>query len=278
MILQILLKELNMKKVDQILKVAKKIPDVSSLLKKKILIPKVAEIEVKILDVSSLVTETKIRDVSSLVKKKNEYNKLVIKVNNIDTTDFVKKTDYATEITTIKNDYVTNAALNARHRQELVQKTTFNSELKKVVDKANENSSNVLSYEHKLKQREDTISDLERVASYFRGKNYFDGDGTQNYLVFQGVYKNFEDVDVSKTIIKFHANSWVSKGLSDEKISSFSGFTRPFIEYTNARIKLKFDGSILREKLSTFLRLIANYYLVYRLNPRSNSLRKLFIW
>ena len=28
---------------------------------------------------------------------------------------------------------------------------------------------------------------LETVASYFRGKNYFDGDGTQNYLVFQGV-------------------------------------------------------------------------------------------
>ena len=40
-------------------------------------------------------------------------------------------------------------------------------------------------------------------------------DGTQNYLVFQGVYKYFEDVDVSKTLIKFHANSWISKGLSN---------------------------------------------------------------
>ena len=56
-----------------------------------------------------------------------------------------------------------------------------------------------------------------------------------------------------------------------KKISSVSGFTRPFIEYTNARIKLKFDGSILREKLSTTLGLIANYYIVYRLNPRTNS-------
>ena len=50
-----------------------------------------------------------------------------------------------------------------------------------------------------------------------------------------------------------------------------SGFTRPFIEYTNARIKLKFDGSILREKLFTSLGLIANYYIVYRLSPRTNS-------
>ena len=26
-------------------------------------------------------------------------------------------------------------------------------------------------------------------VTYFRGKNYFDGDGTQNYLVFQPMYK-----------------------------------------------------------------------------------------
>ena len=71
--------------------------------------------------------------------------------------------------------------------------------------------------------------------------------------------------------MKFHANSWILKGLSDEKISSVSGITRPFIEYTNARIKLKFDGSILREKLSTSLGLITNYYIVYRLSPRTNS-------
>ena len=91
--------------------------------------------------------------------------------------------------------------------------------------------------------------------------------------MFQGVYKYFEDVDASKTIIKFYANSWISKGLSDEEISSVSGFTRPFIEYANARIKLKFDGSILRDKLSTSLALIANYYIVYTTNPRTNSSR-----
>ena len=80
--------------------------------------------------------------------------------------------------------------------------------------------------------------------------------------MLQGVYKYFEDVDVSETIIKFHANSWISKGLSDQKNCSVSGFTRPFIEYTIARIKLKFDGRMLREKLSTSLGLIANYYIV----------------
>ena len=76
----------------------------------------------------------------------------------------------------------------------------------------------MLSYEHILKQRENTVNYLERDSSYFRGKNYFDGsDAAPNYLVFQGVYKYFEDV-VSKTLIKFYANSWISKGIPNEKI------------------------------------------------------------
>ena len=101
-----------------------------------------------------------------------------------DASSLVTKTDYVAEVTKIKNDCVTNAALDARHK-DLVQKTTFKSELKKVNDKVSANSSKVLSYEHKLKQREDTVNDLERDVSYFRGKNYFGDDGIQNYFVFQ---------------------------------------------------------------------------------------------
>ena len=92
---------------DRINKVNKKIPDVSSLVKKTDFNAKISEVEDKIpsisgLDTSSALTavENKIPDVSSLVKK----------------------TGYATEITSIKNDYVTNAALNARHK-DLIQKT-----------------------------------------------------------------------------------------------------------------------------------------------------------
>ena len=50
---------------------------------------------------------------------------------------WLKKTDYAAEITKIKNDCVTNAALDARHK-DLVQKTTLESELKKVDDEVSE--------------------------------------------------------------------------------------------------------------------------------------------
>ena len=71
----------------------------------------------------------------------------------------------------------------------------------------------MLSYEHKLKQREDTINDLERVASYVRGKNYFDSDdGTQNYLVFQPMYKYFKTCAKSSNT---YVSSSESKGLSN---------------------------------------------------------------
>ena len=41
--------------------------------------------------------------------------------------NLVTKTDYAKEITRIKNNYVTNAALDARDK-DLVQKTYFDAE------------------------------------------------------------------------------------------------------------------------------------------------------
>ena len=59
--------------------------------------------------------------------------------------------------------------------------------------------------------------------------------------------------------------------MSNEKVSSVTGFKRPFLGYKNARIKLKFDESILRQKLLTSLGSIADYYIVYRLSPRNNS-------
>ena len=47
------------------------------------------------------------------------------------------------------------------------------------------NSSEVLTYNSRLNQSKYRIHDLERYAYYFRGKNYFDGNGgAQNMLAF----------------------------------------------------------------------------------------------
>ena len=131
--------------------------------------------------------ENKIPDIKNLASK-TEVTAVENKIHNV--SNLVTKIDYATEITKIINDYVITTALDARHK-DLVQKTSFDAELKKDDDKTNTNTTKVLSYVHALKQREDTINDLERDASYFRGKNYFDDDGMQNYFVFHPMYKYF---------------------------------------------------------------------------------------
>ena len=184
------------------------------------------------------------------------------------------KTDYATQITKTKNDYVTNVALDARHK-DLVQKTTFESEFKKVDNKTNTKSSKVLSYEHTLKQREDTTHDLERDASYFRGENYFGDDGMQNYFAIKPIYKYFKRV-IDSTDNTVYVHYWQSKTLSDGKINapgtSSSHDQAPFLEYGSARIRLKFKGDLLRQNKVTYSQgKIVNDYIVYETSSTFTS-------
>ena len=188
----------------------------------------------------------------------------------------ITKTDYAAEITKIKNGYFTNAALDARHK-DLVQKTTFESELKKVDDNASANSSNVLLYERKLKQKEDTINDLERDTCYFRGKNYFGDDGMQNYFVFQPMYKYCKRV-IDSTDKTVYVHYWQSKGLSDGKINapntSSSNNQEPILQYGGTGIRLKFKGDLLRQNKVTYNHgKIVNIYIVYEISSTFTSQR-----
>ena len=57
----------------------------------------------------------------------------------------VKKSDYATEITSIKNDYVANAALDSKINDLKAQHIA--DEVKKVDDKTKKNASNILRFE-----------------------------------------------------------------------------------------------------------------------------------
>ena len=195
-----------LKKTDyssKITELENKIPNVSGFLLTSAFNSKITEVENKISDIKNLASKTEVTAVENKIPNAS---------------NLVTKTDYDAEITKIKNDYVTNAALDTRHK-DLLQKTTFESELKKVDDKVSVNSSKVLSYEHKLKQKEDTVNDLERDASYFRGKNYFGDDGMQNYFVFQPMYKYFKKV-IDSTDNTVYVNYWQSKGLSDGKINA----------------------------------------------------------
>ena len=75
--------------------------------------------------------------------------------------------DVATDITTIKNGYVTNASLSSQlndlKSQHIATKVT------RIDNKTKKNASDILTLENKLKQKEDTISENKRGLSFNRG-------------------------------------------------------------------------------------------------------------
>ena len=104
--------------------------------------------------------ENKIKDADIIAKS------AVAKANTIrsDLTDYAKKAEVATDITTIKNDYVSNASLTSRLND--LKSQHIAAEVKTTDDKTKKNSSDILSFESRLKQKEDTINENERGLSF----------------------------------------------------------------------------------------------------------------
>ena len=95
-------------------------------------------------------------------------NELIAIENKIpDNSGFVKKSDYATEITSIKNDYVTNASLDSKLNDLKAQHIA--DEIKKVDDKTKKNASDILGFDSRLKQKEDIVDEGQRENSFTRG-------------------------------------------------------------------------------------------------------------
>ena len=83
---------------------------------------------------------------------------------------------------------------------------------------------------------------------YFTGKSYFDEDERQNYLVFYSILKYF--TSNSTWITK-----WTSKGLSNESlevVSTSNNTLTPSINYYGEKVRLKFNGSALQQKVVTY--------------------------
>ena len=70
----------------------------------------------------------------------------------------------------------------------LVAKTGFDDNLRSLNQKVKSNKTKHLLVENELKK----IQKFDSI--YFRGKSDFEEDGTQNYLVFQPIYRYFKRV------------------------------------------------------------------------------------
>ena len=105
-------------------------------------------------------------------------------------------------------------------------------------------------------------------SSYFIGKSHFDEDGTQNYLVFQPIYRYFK-LNTTNTL---YILSWQSKGLSNENIDPLNTNFSPLTDYVGNKIRVKFTGSFLKQsnKIRYTHKTIVNIYIVYKLGASSS--------
>ena len=63
----------------------------------------------------------------------------------------LKKSDIASDITKVKNDYATNASLDSKLNDLKAQHIA--TEVKKIDDKTRKNASDILGFENRLKQK-----------------------------------------------------------------------------------------------------------------------------
>ena len=119
-------------------------------------------------------------------------------------------------------------------------------------------------------------------SNFFSAKNRFEENGTQNYLVFQPMYRYFKRVIgvCTSSFIYF----WKSKGLSNENITAATTSDyelNPQLSYFGTKTRVEFRGSCLKQDKIKFNHgKVVNIYIVYELDIYKDQpyASKLFIW
>ena len=128
-----------------------------------------------------------------------------------------KKADAATDITAIKNDYVTNTSLTSQLNN--LKSQHIATEVTGIDNKTKKNASDILALENKLQRKEDTINENERELSIFRGFFFY---LQQNHLVYECKVNSF--TFDNKKILKWrsagifnHSDYYSMKGIENTK-------------------------------------------------------------
>ena len=157
---------------------------------------KIDGVEKKILDISGLATKTslndylktstfnsKVTEVESKIKDADIIAKSsVTRANTIrsNLASYATKADLATDITTIKNDYVTNASLSSQLND--LKSEHIATEVTGIDNKTKKNASDILALKNKLQQKEYIINENERALSLNRGFFFYKD---QSYLTYE---------------------------------------------------------------------------------------------
>ena len=248
---------------DKIDGVEKQIPDISGLATKTSLNDylKTSTFNSKVTEV-----ESKIKDTDIIAKSANT-NANTIRSN---LTTYAKKADVATDITTIKNDYVTNASLSSQLNDLKSQHTA--TDVTGIDNKTKKNASDILALENKLTQKEDTINENERGLSFNRGFFFY---LQQSHLVYErkvGSF-SFNNKNISK---------WESTGVfNSSDYYSMNGIKNteneiPILKH-DGRLYVYLQGNHFQHNVLTsnndhvLDKNLINIYIVYKLDPLAST-------
>ena len=110
-------------------------------------------------------------------------------------------------------------------------------------------------------------------SSYFIEKSHFEEDGTQNYLVFQPMYRYFKVFSITQYVE--YVSEWKSEGLSNESIKAIStsdNSVNPTLSYYDTKIRVKFTGGCLKQPKTSYTHgKVVNIYIVYELSASSSN-------
>ena len=149
----------------------------------------------------------------------------------------------------------------AEIESKYVSHTGFDSKL------AQANVITKRNFDAKIIEIEDNINKLQTFdLSYFRGKSYFEEDGTQNYLEFQPIIRYFRIIANIK---------WKSKRLCDHTITPYAtsdNSLTPLIDHYGTKIRLRFNKSCLKQpnKITYDKGCKVNVHIVYELSASSS--------
>ena len=238
-------------------------------------------------DISGLATKTSLNDylkTSTFNSKVTEVeNKIkatdiiaknaATKANTIksDLTAYAKKDDVATDITTIKNDYVTNASLSSQLND--LKSQHIATEVTVIDNKAKKNASDILALENKLTQKGDTINENDRELSIFRGFFFYI---QKNHLVYECKVGSF--TFNNKNILRWNSPG-VFNGTDYYSINGIENTKKEMpILKNDERLYVYLQGNhfqqhnVLTSNNDYALdKNVVNIYIVYKLDPLAST-------
>ena len=243
---------------------------------------KIDTVDKKIPDISGLATKTsltsylqtatfnsKITEVENKVKAADIIAKSAkTKANTIksDLTGYAKKADVATDITAIKNDYITNVSLTSQLND--LKSQHIATEVTGIDNKTKKNAIDILALENKSTQKEDTINENERRLSFNRGFFFY---MDQSYLVCDCKMGSFQFTNGK-------ISSWKSTGIfnysgdSNMNVVGDASGDLPDIK-NDGRMYVYLSGNHFQQNKVIIPNNdnVINIYCVYEIQPISSS-------